>query len=296
MTRALSARTSDDMAPALEHFGLAEKEGDVEGSLDVQSDPGSTFGLDTGLLPERGRFLGARYRLALAIDDESDDERPDGPRTTTTELTVERAADAEFLRFRSPSEDGILGYATLDSFESRWMAAIGGGPPPAGETPATLAVTYDPGLTRTATSRPAEVEAHDLDVGFVTYFPNAGATVDYRGRFTTRDATLRFPMGVDRVLPIGDDLLVLFDPDASGVDDADVETPAGRNLRRVSPAAETVWTVAGVENGGDAPSPHRRIWRYDDRLVTERRTDDGVLYHAVDSETGAVTETIPRHQ
>ncbi|KAA9401012.1 hypothetical protein Har1131_20565 [Haloarcula sp. CBA1131] len=263
----------------------AEKEED-EGYLDLTGGTQSLV-LAKEILPTRGQYEHAWFRVTLTVTDERQDIEPQ------LEPTISRhefrgQADAELEAIRFLHGDSIQGYIGFNQFcdtpaspDSDWDPT---------DCYVTIQVAYDPGLTCKRTTFLKSDRSPDPALGYITEFPQLDLQVDYRGHIVGTEIEQRFPKAIEYCLPVSNSALVVLDPDSEGTADAGYEYETGRNLLAIKPTGEIAWTVDQVTNSHDTVYIHTYPWRVSTRVFSKLRSlsEGPNIIAELDPETGEV--------
>jgi hypothetical protein len=196
----------------------AEKEEDA-GYLDLTGGAQSLV-LAKEILPTRGRYEHAWFRVTLTITDERQDiESQLEPTISIHEFRGRADADLGAIRFFDG--DSIQGYIGFDQF-SQTAASPGTDWDPT-DCYVTIHVAYDPGLTAKRTSFLESDRSPDPALGYITELPQLDLQVDYRGHIDGTQTEQRFPKAIEYCLPVTKSALVVLDPDAEGTADPNHE-------------------------------------------------------------------------
>ena len=245
------------------------------------------IGLSETLLPDRGRYEGANYRVTLTFHGlEQDIETQIGSTSTTIELSCEvTSTTVDFL-----AEGNMQGYIPIHEFEStdnhpavEWEPS---------DCHVVLQLDYDPGMSCTP-SRIEQDPPLDPDLDYTTQL-TPDIQIDYRGRVTGTATEQRFPKAIDHCLLFDDLAIVGLDPDSDGFDDPSFQYEKAQNLVAIDSTGQVAWVAEPATSYEGDRGYYYTLWRIDDSLFAKVRGlgKAGRMTVELNPETGERISTI----
>ncbi|MHC3381905.1 hypothetical protein [Haloarcula sp. H-GB5] len=263
----------------------AEKEED-EGYLDLTGGA-QCLVLAKEVLPTRGQYEGAWFRVTLTVTDERQGiESQLNPTISMHEFRGRADADLKAIRFFDG--DSIQGYIGFHQFSDESAALSSDWDPT--DCYVTIQIAYDPGLTCKRTSLLKSGRSPDPALGYITELPQLDLQVDYRGQIVGTETEQRFHKAIECCLPVSNSALIILDPDSEGTPNPSYEYESGRNLLAVKPTGEVDWTVGQVTDSHDNVYIHTDLWRVSNRVFSKLHStgDEPNIIAELDPETGEV--------